>query len=164
MLTLHHITKSYGIQPILQDISFSISNNERVGLIGPNGSGKTTLMRILAGIEQPDSGTVSSTRPNLRIGYLAQGMLFDEEQTIQSTLNLDSISQEDLEAEVASLASALVMTEKLLFGFAERFVRTDGVIPMRQNTMGFELDKCLLFTGNMIASFILFSIQISTTA
>ena len=110
MLTLHHITKSYSIQPILQDVSFNISNNERIGLIGPNGSGKTTLMRILAGIEQPDSGTVSSTRPNLRIGYLAQGMTFDEEQTIQSTLNLDSISQEDLEAEVASLASALAST------------------------------------------------------
>lgn len=52
----------------------------------------------------------------------------------------------------------LVMTEKLLFGFAERFVRADGVIPMRQNTMWFEIDKSLLFTGDMIASFILFSI------
>jgi len=59
---------------------------------------------------------------------------------------------------------ALVMTEKLLFGFAERLVRDDGVIPMRQNTMWFEIDKGLLFTRNMIASFILFSIQISTTA
>src|SRR5512141_2652578 len=107
MLTLHHITKFYSIQPILQDISFSISNNERIGLIGPNGCGKTTLMRILAGIEQPDSGTVASTRPNLRVGYLAQGMTFDEEQTLQSTLNLNPVSQADLEAEVASLASAL---------------------------------------------------------
>src|SRR5512134_1806647 len=99
MLTAHHIYKTYGIQPILQDISFSISNSERVGLIGPNGAGKTTLMRILAGIEQPDSGTVALTRPNLRIGYLAQGMVFDEEQTLQSTLNLNPVSQEDLEAE-----------------------------------------------------------------
>jgi ATPase subunit of ABC transporter with duplicated ATPase domains len=86
MLTIHHLSKSYGIQPILEDISFSVSNNERVGLIGPNGCGKTTLMRILAGLEQPDFGTVVSTRPNLRIGYLAQGMEFDPEQTIQSTL------------------------------------------------------------------------------
>lgn len=66
MLTAHNIYKTYGIQPILQDISFSISNSERVGLIGPNGCGKTTLMRILAGIEQPDSGNISSTRPNLK--------------------------------------------------------------------------------------------------
>jgi ATP-binding cassette, subfamily F, member 3 len=115
MLTAHHLDKNYGIQPILQDVYFSISNNERVGLIGPNGCGKTTLVRILAGYEQPDSGTVLSTRPNpstrsgqrLRIGYLAQGMNFDDEQTLQATLRLDSISSADLEAEIVFLASAL---------------------------------------------------------
>jgi ATP-binding cassette, subfamily F, member 3 len=107
MLTAHHLYKSYGIQPILQDISFSISNIERVGLIGPNGCGKTTLMRIVAGEEQPDSGTVLWTRPNLRVGYLAQGMEFDEDQTLQTTLNLVSVTPAELEAEVASLATAL---------------------------------------------------------
>lgn len=107
MLTAHHIYKNYGIQPILQDVSFSISQRERIGLIGPNGCGKTTLMRILAGIEQPDSGTVASTRPNLRIGYLAQGMDFAPEQTLQSALEPDSVSQAELEAEITSLASAL---------------------------------------------------------
>src|SRR5215212_9834368 len=108
MLTIHHLYKTYGVQPILQDISFSLSNNERVGLIGPNGSGKTTLMRILAGIEQPDSGTVSSTRSNLRIGYLAQGMDFGPGQTIQSTLSLHPDNDADVEAEIAALALALV--------------------------------------------------------
>src|SRR5688572_23612048 len=107
MLTAHHIYKTYGIQPILQDISFSLSNNEHVGLIGPNGSGKTTLMRILAGLELPDSGTVVSTRSNLRIGYLAQGMEFDLDQTIQSALSLYTVPEGALEAEIASLASAL---------------------------------------------------------
>ncbi|HEX2997698.1 MAG TPA: ATP-binding cassette domain-containing protein, partial [Anaerolineales bacterium] len=103
MLTIHHLYKTYGIQPILEDISFSISNNERLGLIGPNGCGKTTLMRILAGFEQPDSGTVVSTRPNLRVGYLAQGMETNDEQTIQAALHLDPVT----EAEVATLAAAL---------------------------------------------------------
>jgi len=107
MLTTHHIHKSYGIQPILQDISFNINTNDRVGLIGPNGCGKTTLMRILAGSEQPDSGTVVSTHPDIRIGYLAQGMDFDEDQTIRSTLSLHPFSEAALEAEIASLASAL---------------------------------------------------------
>ena len=117
MLTAHHIHKSYGIQPVLDDISFSISKDERLGLIGPNGCGKTTLLRILAGIEQPDSGAVVSTGSggHLRIGYLAQGMDFDPGQTLQSLLSLTSASPADpstppgtsLEAEVASLASAL---------------------------------------------------------
>lgn len=110
MLTVHHLYKTYGIQPILQDISFSISNSERIGLIGPNGSGKTTLMRILAGIEQPDSGTVTSTRAHLRMGYLAQGMDLAPGQTLQTTLSLNSVSQGQFEAEIASLASALSLT------------------------------------------------------
>lgn len=107
MLTAHHIHKTYGIQPILQDVSLSISNDERVGLIGPNGSGKTTLMRILAGLEQPDSGTVVWTRPNLRIGYLAQGMEFDLDQTMESALSVHAVSDTELDAEIASLALAL---------------------------------------------------------
>jgi ATP-binding cassette subfamily F protein 3 len=107
MLSIHHLHKSFGIQPILQDITFNISAGERVGLIGPNGSGKTTLMRILAGLDLPDSGNVASTRPNLRIGYLAQGMDLPPEQTLLSALGLDSVSSRDPAIELESLAAAL---------------------------------------------------------
>jgi ATP-binding cassette, subfamily F, member 3 len=107
MLSIHNLHKSYGIQPILQNINFNISNGERLGLIGPNGSGKTTLMRILAGFEIPDSGTVASTRVNSRIGYLAQGMELTPGQTLLSALGLDPVSSGDPALEVASLAEAL---------------------------------------------------------
>jgi ATP-binding cassette, subfamily F, member 3 len=107
MLSIHNLNKHYGIQPILQNITFNISADERIGLIGANGSGKTTLMKILAGLERPDSGTVSSTRPGLRIGYLAQGMDFAPGQTLQSALMLDSVSMTDPAAEIESLAIAL---------------------------------------------------------
>jgi ATP-binding cassette subfamily F protein 3 len=110
MLSIHNLYKKYGIQPILQNINFNISAGERIGLIGPNGSGKTTLMRILAGFDQPDSGDVSSTRLNLRTGYLAQGIEFTPEQTLQSALGLDSPTQTDPAAEVESLALALSQT------------------------------------------------------
>ena len=110
MLTAHNLNKTYGIQPILLNISFSISDGERIGLIGPNGCGKTTLMRILARLEQPDSGRIVTTLPNLRIGYLAQGMQFDEGETIQTALDLDRAWGVDLEAEIAALASALAST------------------------------------------------------
>ncbi|HNB85743.1 MAG TPA: ABC-F family ATP-binding cassette domain-containing protein [Anaerolineales bacterium] len=109
MLSIHNLSKSYGIQPVLQNINFNISAGERIGLIGPNGSGKTTLMRILAKLEQPDAGRgdVSSTRPNLRIGYLAQGMDLDPRQTLHTALGLDPATQTDPAAEIESLALAL---------------------------------------------------------
>ncbi|MCX6037436.1 MAG: ABC-F family ATP-binding cassette domain-containing protein [Chloroflexi bacterium] len=82
MLSAHHLTKSYGLHTVLQDITFSVSTGERLGLIGPNGCGKTTLLRILTGQEMPDSGTVAHTRPDLRIGYLAQGFELDPSLTL----------------------------------------------------------------------------------
>ncbi len=110
MLSIHNLSKNFGIQPILQNINFNISAGERIGLIGANGSGKTTLMRILAGFEKTDSGDIASTRPNLRVGYLAQGMDFTPEQTILSALGLDPAAQTDPAAEVESLAIALSQT------------------------------------------------------
>ena len=113
MLSIHNLSKNFGIQPVLQNINFNISAGERIGLIGPNGSGKTTLMRILAGFEKQDSGDVSSTRPStssgrsLRVGYLAQGMDFTPEQTLRAALGLDPTTQTDPAADVESLALAL---------------------------------------------------------
>jgi ATP-binding cassette subfamily F protein 3 len=64
-------------------------------------------MRILIGDETPDEGTVAHTRPGLRIGYLAQGMDFDPDQTLRAALEVASVSQTQLEEDIASLASAL---------------------------------------------------------
>ena len=113
MLSIHNLNKHFGIQPVLKNISFNISAGERIGLIGANGSGKTTLMRILAGFEHPDSGDVASTRPHLRLGYLAQGMEFQADATLHSALasspkgGLDPDSQTDPALQVEALALAL---------------------------------------------------------
>ncbi len=84
MLSVHHLTKSFGIHPVLLDITFKIPSGKRLGLIGPNGCGKTTLMLILAGHEKPDAGTVTYTRQDLRIGFLPQGFDLDPSLTISA--------------------------------------------------------------------------------
>jgi len=99
VLSCKNISKSFGIDVILKDISFSINDGERIGLVGINGSGKSTLFRILSGIYEPDSGEIFVSKQN-SIGYLEQTAEFDSESTIyEETLSVFS----DLIAEEASL-------------------------------------------------------------
>ena len=105
MLSIHHITRTYGVHTVLQDITFNICAGDRIGLIGPNGCGKTTLMRILIGLEKPDSGTVARTHQYLRIGYLSQGFELDPKMTVAQACVLDFMS--DAETAVAEMAACL---------------------------------------------------------
>ena len=75
LINAANLTHAFGSSPLFQDVSFSISENERIGLIGRNGSGKSTLLEILAGKRMPDSGTVSA-RKNAAISYVAQDSVF----------------------------------------------------------------------------------------
>jgi ATPase subunit of ABC transporter with duplicated ATPase domains len=66
------ITKSHGVQLVLDDVTVVVPPRARIGLVGPNGVGKSTLLRILAGLEEPDDGTVRRSPPELSVGYLPQ--------------------------------------------------------------------------------------------
>ena len=70
-LSAQNIAKSFGVHAVLKDVSFTIQQGERIGLVGVNGCGKSTLMRIIAGLDTQDSGELSIVR-GTRIGYLAQ--------------------------------------------------------------------------------------------
>jgi len=71
LLSCRELSKSFGARPLFERLSFGLFEGERTGLIGPNGTGKSTLLKILAGLETPDGGTLSPRR-GLRVGYLAQ--------------------------------------------------------------------------------------------
>jgi ATPase subunit of ABC transporter with duplicated ATPase domains len=71
-LVAANITKSHGAQVVLTDVTVVVSMHARIGLVGPNGVGKSTLLRILAGLEEPDAGTVRRSPPTLAVGYLPQ--------------------------------------------------------------------------------------------
>ncbi len=66
------VTKSYGAEVVLADVSLVVPPRARIGLVGPNGAGKSTLLRLLAGLEEPDAGRIRRTSPSLAVGYLAQ--------------------------------------------------------------------------------------------
>src|SRR5436305_12173516 len=74
MLFVRNLSKSYGAITVLDDISFVINPNDRVGVVGSNGVGKTTLLSILVGQESPDSGSYSFA-PSTEVGYLPQTTL-----------------------------------------------------------------------------------------
>lgn len=75
VLQAEQLTKTYGVKTLFNQISFAVAERQRVGLIGVNGTGKSSLLRILAGLEGPDSGKV--THPNdFRIAYLDQAPEF----------------------------------------------------------------------------------------
>ena len=70
LLTIEHLTKSYTERLLFDDASFSINEGEKIGLIGINGTGKSTLLKIVAGLEEPDDGSVVRGR-NLDIRFLS---------------------------------------------------------------------------------------------
>jgi ATP-binding cassette subfamily F protein 3 len=110
MLSVHQISKSYGDTTVLQNISFNLSQGERVALIGPNGCGKTTLLRILLGQEKPDRGKVARHESSLRVGYLAQGTEIPAEttlaQAVAQTRGFASALEDDLPRLALALAAA----------------------------------------------------------
>ena len=81
LMTIENISKSYSIKTLLQNISFGISEGEKIGLIGVNGTGKSTLLKIIAGIETPETGKIVKGN-RVRVEYLPQDPKFNEELTV----------------------------------------------------------------------------------
>ena len=71
-LEARSISKAFGDTVVLDRVSLAVTPGSRIGVVGPNGIGKSTLLRVLAGLEQPDSGTLSLEPPGLAVAYLAQ--------------------------------------------------------------------------------------------
>jgi ABC transport system ATP-binding/permease protein len=123
IINAQNISKAFGATPLFEEISFTLSEADRIGLIGPNGSGKSTLLRILAGTGTPDTGNVA-VRKRLQLSYVEQDSRFvagatvrtvveramqrsltaDAEHGVHFAETLGRAGFEDLEAEAASLS------------------------------------------------------------
>jgi len=82
LVSLEKVSKSYGIRPLLAEVSLGIGAGQRIGVVGRNGDGKTTLLRVLGGLEGPDDGRVTRNR-GLHLGYLTQGDDLDPAATVR---------------------------------------------------------------------------------
>jgi len=84
-LSVDNLTKSYGERVLFSDISFGLDKGQKTALVAKNGSGKTTLMRIIMGLDDPDSGKVA-VQKNVSVGFLPQVPIFDESKTVIETI------------------------------------------------------------------------------
>ncbi len=112
LITMEHLTKSYTERLLFDDTAFSISEGEKVGLIGINGTGKSTLLRIVAGLEEPDAGSVVRRR-NLYIRYLPQIPAYVEGDSVLDSIVRDNrqephfTGREDMEAAAKTILTRL---------------------------------------------------------
>lgn len=81
LLAAEHIEKNYGMKRLIRDASLYLDTGDKVGIIGINGTGKSTLLRVLARVEEPDSGTVQ-VFPNVQVSYMPQNPDMDADATV----------------------------------------------------------------------------------
>ena len=113
LLTMEHITKSYTDRVLLDDVGFSINENEKIGVIGINGMGKSTLLKVAAGIEPCDSGKISMGG-QVKICYLPQTPVFQEGTTILKAAvegNVDELNRWTIEADAKAMLNRLEFTD-----------------------------------------------------
>ena len=85
IISVRELNKSFGIAPVLENVSFTVNKGDRIGVVGPNGAGKSTLFKRIVGELAADSGEIATAR-DLTVGYLKQREHFAEGNTVLSTL------------------------------------------------------------------------------
>jgi macrolide transport system ATP-binding/permease protein len=93
VINVRHLTKCWGAQCVLRDVSLSVSSQARILLFAPNGAGKTTLLKLIMGLEQPDEGSIHVVE-SARIGYLPQDPQLDMRKTVIDSYRYGQVGYE----------------------------------------------------------------------
>src|SRR5258708_39494147 len=106
MIHVENLPKTYGERVLFDDVSGHVKKRARIGLSGPNGSGKTTILRMLAGLEEPDSGSIRMAS-DTSIGYLPQDGIVHKGRTVYDEVVLAFQELLALKEEQHSIEDAL---------------------------------------------------------
>ncbi|MDD6594162.1 MAG: ABC-F family ATP-binding cassette domain-containing protein [Bacteroidales bacterium] len=106
MISVENLSVEFAARPLFQGVSFVVNPKDRIALVGKNGAGKSTLLKILAGLQQPTSGTVSTSRETT-IGYLPQVMVLQDEHTVIEETETAFAHISDLQDEIARMNDEL---------------------------------------------------------
>jgi ATP-binding cassette subfamily F protein uup len=158
LISCQSVSKAFGSHNLFDNVSLSISEGERLGLIGPNGSGKSTLAGILAGLILPDSGLVV-LRKGVRLGYVPQEPLFDQDRSVHDVVieALSGLHEEAFEKEsrvavalgragftdMQTSAGALSGGWRKRLALAKELVREPDVLLLDEPTNHLDLDGIL---------------------
>ncbi len=85
IVSLENVSKNYGFRPLFEGVTLGLEDRDKIGIIGANGSGKTTFLRIVAGVETPDTGRVTRAK-GMTLAYLSQNPAYDESRTVLETI------------------------------------------------------------------------------
>jgi ATP-binding cassette subfamily F protein 3 len=110
LISASGLGRQYVGDPVFTELAFEIRAGERIGLVGPNGAGKTTLIKLLAGLEQPDYGSLF-VRPGIRVSLLRQEIHFEPDVTMMDVVKSGLASLIELERELAEAAQELAEAE-----------------------------------------------------
>ena len=94
IINAQQVSKAFGANPLFQNVSFTVSEGDRIGLIGPNGSGKSTLLKMLVGTVDTDEGSIAF-RKRVRVSYVEQDSKFSAEDSVRSVVET-ALKQTDL--------------------------------------------------------------------
>ncbi|MBO4724165.1 MAG: ABC-F family ATP-binding cassette domain-containing protein [Bacteroidaceae bacterium] len=107
MFSVENLKVEFGAHPLFHDVSYVVGDKDRIALVGKNGAGKSTMLKIIAGLQQPTSGTVSIPK-EMTIGYLPQVMKLSDTRTVRQEAETAFEDLHNLQAEVERLNNQLV--------------------------------------------------------
>src|SRR5699024_5794213 len=140
LLQANDVMRRFGADVLFHNINLQVQDHGRTALVGRNGAGKTTLLKMIAGITQPDEGTISKVK-DLTIGYLAQDQALDSQNNIWAELDLVFAPLHEMEKEIHQLEEQLASLDPVSDRYQQVLNKYDRLQGEYKKRGGFEYES-----------------------